>query len=131
MDLFFSKTSKDSYTLQIGQVPSKFKDDYSYWSNLPTVTTKNISNTEKSVKDYTYFCVELKKPGMNYLYIIPPEPFNEFYTFWKNKITIKNIRETSNSEIKKIKLKIFIISFTIIIKIICNNLYNFSYLFKN
>ena len=118
MDLFFSKISKDSYTFQIGQVPSKYKDDYSYWSNLPTVTTKNVSSTEKGVKDYTYLWVEIKKPGMNYLYIIPPEPYKDFYTFWKNKIKIKNIGERSPSEIRKIKLIIFI-SLFIFIKIIC------------
>ena len=101
LDLFFSKQSKDFYTFQIGQVHSKFKDDYIYWSNLPNVTSRNVSETRFNSKDYTYTWVEIKKEGMNYLYILPPEPYEKFYTFWQNKITIKNLGGKSAREIRK------------------------------
>ena len=101
LDLFFSKQSKDSYTFQIGQVNSKYKDDYIYWSNLPTVTSRNVSETRFNSKDYTYSWVEIKKEGMNYLYILPTEPYEKFYTFWQNKITIKNLGGKSAREIRK------------------------------
>ena len=99
MDLFFySKESRDSYTFQIDQVPTKYEDDYIYWGNLPYVTTKNVSSI---TKDYTYTWVEIKKKDMNYIFIIPPEPFDRFYTFWKNKIIITNVGGISAREIRK------------------------------
>ena len=99
MDLFFySKESRDSYTFQIDQVPTKYEDDYFYWGNLPYVTTKNVSSI---TKDYTYTWVEIKKKDMNYIFIIPPEPFDRFYTFWKNKIIITNVGGISAREIRK------------------------------
>ena len=86
MDLFFSKLPKDSYIFKIGYVPSKYYEDYIYWNNIPTVKIRNISNPRYSSTDYTYSWVEIKKPGMKYLYILIPEPFEKFYTFWNNKI---------------------------------------------
>ena len=38
---------------------------------------------------------------MNYLYILPTEPYEKFYTFWQNKITIKNLGGKSAREIRK------------------------------
>ena len=76
----------------------KYEDDYIYWGNLPYVTTKNVSSI---TKDYTYTWVEIKKKDMNYIFIIPPEPFDLFYTFWKNKIIITNVGGISAREIRK------------------------------
>ena len=109
MDLFFSKLpKKDSYTLKIGQVPSKYYDDYICWSNLPTITIRNISNPRYSPYLYTYSWVDIKKPGMKYLYILPPEPYEKFYTFWNNKITIKSIGGKSDRQIRNEILNIVI-----------------------
>ena len=117
MDLFFSKLSKDSYTLQIGQVPSRFEDDYKYWSNLPNVTTKMIPNAKYASSYYTYTWVEMKKPGMKYIYIIPPEPYEKFYTFWKNKITITNIGGKSDRQIRNEILRIILPIISVIISV--------------
>ncbi len=121
LDLFFSKESKDSYTFQIAQVNTKYKDDYTYWSKLPNVTTKNVTSNSK---DYTFSWVEIKKEGMNYIFINPPEPFTKYYTFWRNKIIIKNIGGMSDREIRRNILNIafpiiFVIIGIIIIFVVC------------
>ena len=90
MDLFFMKGPKDSYTFQIDQVPAKTADDYNYWKNLPTVINRNATTYSNIASNYNYSWVEIKKEGMNYIYIIPSEPFDTFYTFWNNKILIEN-----------------------------------------
>ena len=112
LDLFFSKEPKDRYTFQIAQVNTKYKDDYTYWSKLPNVTTRNVTSVSK---DYTFSWVEIKKEGMNYIFINPPEPYIKFYTFWGNKIIIKNTGGISDREIKN---NIINITFPIIFAII-------------
>ena len=112
LDLFFCKEAKDKYTFQIAQVNTKYKDDYKYWSKLPNVTTRNVTSLSK---DYTFSWVEIKKEGMNYIFINPPEPYDKFYTFWRNKIIIKNTGGISDREIRNNIINItFPIMFTII-----------------
>ena len=112
MDLFFSHSSKDNYTFQIGQVPAKSKDDYNYWKNLQTVVNKNYTN---NYRVYNYSWVEIKQEGMNYIYMICPEPFDIYYTFWKNTILIENTGGLSAREIRRRVLTIVIPSLIVLI----------------
>ena len=132
MNLIFSEESKESYTFKIAQVPAKSGKDYQYWSTLPTVTNRNY--TASSGFDYNYTWVEIKQPGMNYIYIIPLEPFEKFYTFWKFEIFLINTGGMSQRElIRKISKIVFpcfaVIIVAIIIIYICykkkkkNNVY--------
>jgi len=106
MNLIFSEESKDSYTFKIGQVPAKTGKDYQYWSTLPTVVNKNY--TVGSGFNYNYSWVEIKQEGMNYIYIIPLEPFEKFYTFWKFEIFLVNTGGMSQRELmKRVQLIVF------------------------
>ena len=40
-----------------------------------------------------------KKEGSKYIFIIPPEPYINFYTRWGRRITIINIKVLSVGEI--------------------------------
>ena len=96
MNLFFAKNKNISYTLQIEQVPAKSKDDYIYWNNLSSVEIENKkSNLYPS--DYTYSWSQLKKEGMNYIYMILPEPYERF-DFYQFKITIENTGGTPDEK---------------------------------
>lgn len=87
MNLFFGGNKK-AYTFQIGQVPASTYYDSDCWSNLQSVTNRNAScsNSEKC----TFKWEEIKKEGNKYIYITTPAPFDDFYTFWGEKIKIKN-----------------------------------------
>ena len=113
MNLIFSKESKESYTFKIAQVPAKSGKDYQYWSTLPTVTNRNY--TVSSGFDYNYTWVEIKQPGMNYIYIIPLEPFEKFYTFWKFEIFLINTGGMSQRELMRRVSKIVFPCFAVII----------------
>ena len=113
MNLIFSKESKESYTFKIAQVPAKSGKDYQYWSTLPTVTNRNY--TVSSWFDYNYTWVEIKQPGMNYIYIIPLEPFEKFYTFWKFEIFLINTGGMSQRELTRRISKIVFPCFAVII----------------
>lgn len=98
MDLFFASSSEQSkYKLQIDQVAaSNYYDSY-YWENLRPVTNGNV--TKLSSDDYIFTWEEIKKEGKNYIFIIPSEPFSDFYSFWGNKIKIVNTGGLSAGEI--------------------------------
>ena len=88
MDLFFgSSDCESSYEFYIGQVPAKDYYDSFYWNSLPNVTSRNVTCSH-------HVCIftwdEIKKSGNNYIFIIPPTPFDSFYSFWENKIKISN-----------------------------------------
>ena len=123
MDLIFAGNSpRDSYTFKIAQVPAKKKDDYKYWSTLPTVINKNY--TKSYALDYNFSWVEIKQEGMNYIYMIPLEPFEKFYTFWGNEIFIINTGGMSKRELmRRIALIAFpsvaVIIIVIIIIFVC------------
>ena len=90
MDLFFgSYNTRDSYTFYIEQVSANSYYDSKYWNNLRKVTNKNVSCSASS--DCTFTWDEIKEEGKNYIYIIPPTPFNDFYTFWNEKIKITHL----------------------------------------
>ena len=40
---------------------------------------------------YTFSWKEIKEEGKKYIYMICPEPFSGFYSFWGYKIKIKNL----------------------------------------
>lgn len=90
MDLFFGSSSEtNAYEFYIDQVPATSYYDPNYWNNLRKVNNANVSC--ESGDDCTFSWEEIKKEGNTYIYIIPPEPFTDFYTFWGEKIKIKNI----------------------------------------
>ena len=88
MDLFYGSSDTDSYTFKIDQVPASNYYDPDCWNNLRIVTNKNVT---KSGDDYTFSWEEIKQEGKNYIYIFPPAPFPDFYTFWGEKIKITNL----------------------------------------
>lgn len=86
MDLFFgTSSSRESYTFFIEQVPANTYYDSKYWNNLRQVINKNVSCSSSS--DCTFSWEEIKEEGKNFIYIIPPTPFDDF-TFWDEKIKI-------------------------------------------
>ena len=118
MDLFFASSSEqDHYKLQIDQVAaSNYYDSY-YWGNLRTVTNRNV--TKYSSDDYVFTWEEIKKEGKNYIFIIPHEPFSDFYSFWGNKIKIVNTGGLSAGEIAGIVIGIVVPLIVIGIIIFC------------
>lgn len=90
LDLFHGGGSRDSYTFQIDQVEANSYYDSNYWNNLRTVVNKNVSCDNFDDK-CTFTWDEVKQEGKKYIYIIPPAPYDNFYTFWGNKIKIKHL----------------------------------------
>ena len=98
MDVFFgSSSNKEVYSYYIGQVSSPYYYDTASWDNLSLVTNRNVSC---SWGDYcTFKWDEIKQPGKNFIFIIPPTPFSDFYTFWGNYIKITHLGGLSAGEI--------------------------------
>ena len=98
MDLFFGDSyCKSSYEFYIGQVPANIYYDSYYWNNLPKVTTTSVTCSSSSVCIFTW--EEIKKSGNNYIYILTPAPFDNFYSFWEKEIKISNTGGLSAGEI--------------------------------
>ena len=95
MNLIFSLESKDNYTFQIGQVFCEDYHDYRCWRNLPTYINENVTESDKFT--YTFSWTEIKQEGMNYIFTIPPAPYESF-NFYRLKITIKNTGGVSDRE---------------------------------
>ena len=89
MDLFFGdSSSRSSYSFYIEQVPATSYYDPYYWDldKLRYVTNKNVSCGNHDVCTFTW--EEIKEEGKNFIFIYPPAPFDNFYTFWDEKIKI-------------------------------------------
>ena len=96
MDLFFGGDRK-SYEFYIDQVPASSYYDPYYWNNLRKVKNSNVTCSRGEYCTFTW--QEIKKEGSTYIYIIPPAPFSNFYSFWGNKIKIVNTGGLSTGEI--------------------------------
>lgn len=98
MDVFFgSYSNKEVYRFYIGQVSSSYYYDTEAWNNLSYVTDRNVTC---SWGDYcTFTWDEIKQPGKNFIFIIPPAPFDSFYKTWGNKIKIIHLGGLSAGEI--------------------------------
>ena len=96
MDLFFGN-NRNSYTFYIDQVPASTYYDTYYWNSLRKVINSNVTCTSGRYCTFTW--QEIKKEGSNYIYINPPAPFSDFYSFWGNKIKIVNTGGLSTGEI--------------------------------
>jgi len=88
MDLFFGGNTK-FYEFYIDQVPASSYHDPTYWNNLRKVKNGNVSCDSSS--ECTFKWEEIKEEESTYIYINPPAPFSDFYTFWDKKIKIKNL----------------------------------------
>ena len=107
MDLFFGDyDDRKSYKFQIDQVPASTYYDYQYWNNLRTVVNKNV--TESRSRVYIFKWEEIKKSGNTYIYINVPAPFDDFYSFWGNKIKITNTGGLSDGEIAGIVIGVIV-----------------------
>jgi len=89
MDLFWGPySSRSSYTFKIGQHYSKDIEYDSYWTNLNWVTNRNYTCSGT----YCYYpWNEIKQAGTNYVLIIPPAPFDSFYTSHNEKIKVNHL----------------------------------------
>ena len=96
MDLFFG-SNRNSYEFYIDQVPASTYYDTYYWNSLRKVKNSNVTCDSGRYCIFTW--QEIKKEGNNYIYINPPAPFSDFYTFWGNKIKIVNTGGLSTGEI--------------------------------
>ena len=91
MDLFYGSLSdRESYEFFIEQVPANTYYDPYYWdlTILHKVINKNVSC---SGDDCTFKWEEIKEEGKNFIYIYPPPPYDNFYTFWGEKIKITHL----------------------------------------
>ena len=117
MDLFFGSSSQQSsYTFQIGQVSASSYADYYAWNSLPTRINKNVT---RDGSDYIFSWTEVKEEGKNYLFIIPPAPFSDYYSFWGNKIKIKNTGGMSTASIVWMVVGISLPLIVVIVLVIC------------
>ena len=117
MDLFFG-TETSFYEFYIDQVPASSYYDPIYWNNLRKVKNANVSCDID--RDCTYKWEEIKKEGSTYIYIIPSAPFSDFYTFWGEKIKIKNKGgELSAGAIVGIVLGVIAFIAILVIMIVC------------
>ena len=87
MDLFLSHENRNSYTFQIEQVDARTCCFNQYWNNLRTVINNNVTGSS-SKKIFKW--EEIKQEGKKFIYIILPEPFESFYSFFREEIKIKN-----------------------------------------
>ena len=88
MDLF-NGGNTNYYEFFIGQVPASSYYDSTYWNNLRRVKNGNVSCDFDDVCTFTW--EEIKREGSTYIFIYPPAPYSNFYTFWDEKIKIKNL----------------------------------------
>ena len=91
MDVFFGDSKcQEQYEFYIEQVPATSYYDPNYWNlaNLRKVINKNVSC---SGGDCTFTWEEIKEEGKNFIFIYPPAPFDDFYTFWGEKIKITHL----------------------------------------
>jgi hypothetical protein len=88
MDLFFGG-QKSFYNFYIDQVPASLYYEPTYWNNLREVKNENVSCGSNDV--CTFKWEEIKKEGNKYIFIKTPAPFDNFYSFWGNKIKIENV----------------------------------------
>jgi hypothetical protein len=88
LELFFGG-NKNFYEFSIGQVPASSYYDSNYWNSLHRVRNGNASCDDRDKCIFTW--EEIKKEGSTYIYIIPPAPFDNYYSFWEKKIKIKNL----------------------------------------
>ena len=87
MDLFHGNLiSRARYIFKIDQVQATSYYDSTYWTNLRQVINRNVTCDFDELCTFTW--TEKKKAGNNYIFIIPLEPFNDFYEIWRNKIKI-------------------------------------------
>ena len=77
MDLIGDSSSRSRYTFKIDQVQATSYSDSTSWTGLRQVTNRNVSCDFDDVCTFTW--TEKKQAGKNYIYIIPPEPYNGFY----------------------------------------------------
>ena len=122
MDLFFGG-NRNYYEFYIDQVPASTYYDSSYWNSLRKVKNSNV--TCSTGKYCTFTWQEIKKEGSNYIYIIPPTPFSDFYTFWGKKIKISNTGGLSTGAILGIVFGVigFIAIIAVIIICCCRKRY--------
>jgi hypothetical protein len=113
MDLFFGGNTK-TYEFYIDQVPASSYYDSKYWNSLRKVKNSNVTCSRGDYCTFTW--EEIKKEESTYIYIIPPEPFSDFYTFWGYKIKIINTGGLSTGEIVGIVLGV--VGFLVILGII-------------
>ena len=81
-----SSTLKASYTFQIDQVQATSYFDSTYWTNLRSVTNKNVSCDVNELCTFTW--TEKKKAGNNYIFMITTSPFTNFNSYYERKIKI-------------------------------------------
>ncbi len=105
MDLFFGG-STSSYEFQIDQVPATTYYDQDYWDGLRTVVNKNVTCSRRETCKFSW--EEIKREGNNYIYIIVPAPFSDFYSFWGNKIKISNTGGLSSGAIAGIVIGVLV-----------------------
>lgn len=116
MDLFFaSYEEQQRYIFYIGQVSCSSYADYSCWENLPNVTNKNVTKNGEFSDDYIFSWNEIKQEGKNYIFMICPEPFDEFSTFWGKKIKITN---TGGSSVNVTVIVVVIVVIVVVIVVI-------------
>ena len=87
MDLIYGDyTSKTRYTFKIDQVQATSYSVSTSWNGLREVTNRNVTCDFDDVCTFTW--TEKKQAGKNYIFIIPSEPYNGFYSRDYKKIKI-------------------------------------------
>ena len=88
MNLFYGGNT-NYYEFFIDQVSVSSYYDSTYWNNLRRVKNGNVSCNIHDECTFTW--EEIKREGSTYIFIYPPAPYSSFYTFWDEKIKIKNL----------------------------------------
>ena len=87
---------KEKYSFKIGQVPASTFYDPISWDKLPLVHNKNVTCDSDNFCNYVW--EEIKKTGNNYIYILPLEPYDGYYSTRGRKIKISMIEEGKERE---------------------------------
>ena len=80
---------KNCYNFKIDQVPTKDPHDSYYKENLRNVSNKNVTYSGRNGYTSTFTWDEIKQSENNYIFIILPTPFPDYYRTWERKIKIE------------------------------------------
>ena len=121
MDLSNGNSStKEKYGFYIGQVPAASYNDSNYWNNLTYVENRNVTCNNGNC---TFTWKEIKQSENNYIFIVPPSPFEEFYSKYGRKIKISHKGGLSSGAIAALIIGCSCLVGAIVTIILCRRCY--------
>ena len=120
LNKFKKNKSKEKYCFYIGQVPAASYNDSNYWNNLTYVENRNVTCNNGNC---TFTWKEIKQSENNYIFIVPPSPFEEFYSKYGRKIKISHKGGLSSGAIAALIIGCSCLVGAIVTIILCRRCY--------